>query len=77
MENVGIFYGHFVYFVVYLMVIWYIFTRIDILYKENSGNPALNLCMYSDANFFTVQLSCIPYELFRLNFPPNVWRIIM
>jgi hypothetical protein len=32
----GIFYGHLVHFV----VIWYIFTRFGMLYREKSGNPA-------------------------------------
>jgi hypothetical protein len=31
----GKFYGHLVHFV----VIWYIFIRIGILYREKSGNP--------------------------------------
>jgi hypothetical protein len=58
MENVGIFYVHFVYFtalenilwpfgifcghLVYFVVIWCIFPRFGILYKEKSGNPAAN-----------------------------------
>jgi hypothetical protein len=32
-----IFCGHLIYF----MVIWYIFTRFGMLYKEKSGNPVL------------------------------------
>jgi hypothetical protein len=35
MEDVGIFYGHLVYFV----VIWYIIPRFGMLYQEKSGNP--------------------------------------
>jgi hypothetical protein len=45
MEDVGIFYGHFVYIcygnLIYFMVIWYIFTRFDLLYQEKSENPEL------------------------------------
>jgi hypothetical protein len=36
MEDVGIFYGHLVYF----MAIWYIFPCFGMLYQEKSGNPA-------------------------------------
>jgi hypothetical protein len=55
MEDVGIFYGHLVYFKfglfyghwkyfmyghwVYFVVIWYIFSRFGTLYQEKSGNP--------------------------------------
>jgi hypothetical protein len=49
MENVGIFYGPFVYFtalwfflyghLVFFMAIWYIFPSFGILYKDKSGNP--------------------------------------
>jgi hypothetical protein len=35
MEDVGIFYGHWVYFA----VIWYIFPVFGMLYQEKSGNP--------------------------------------
>jgi hypothetical protein len=31
----GVFYGHLVHFV----VIWYIFSRLGMLYREKSGNP--------------------------------------
>jgi hypothetical protein len=49
MENLGILYDHLVNFtaigniyglLVYFVVIWYIFPRFGILYKEKSGNPA-------------------------------------
>jgi hypothetical protein len=48
-EDVGIFYGHFVYFTseryifghsVHFVVIWYIFPSFCMLYREKSGNPA-------------------------------------
>jgi hypothetical protein len=48
MGDVGIFYGHLVYFraleifychLVYFVVIWYIFPRFGMLYQEKSGNP--------------------------------------
>jgi hypothetical protein len=48
LENLGIFYGHLVYFtaignilwhLVYFVVIWYIFPRFGILDQEKSGNP--------------------------------------
>jgi hypothetical protein len=35
MEDVGLFYGHLVYF----MVIWYISPRLGMLYQEKSGDP--------------------------------------
>jgi hypothetical protein len=42
----GVFYGYLVYFVaswyIYIMVIWYIFPRFGMLYREKSGNPASN-----------------------------------
>jgi hypothetical protein len=45
MENVTIFYGHFL----YVMIIWYIlwlsgiiFSGFGMLYQEKSGNPAAN-----------------------------------
>jgi hypothetical protein len=44
MKDVGIFYGHLVYFPaisVYFMVICYIFSRFGKLYQKKSGNPAL------------------------------------
>jgi hypothetical protein len=48
--NIGIFYGHLVYFTVnlvyfvanwyaYFLVIWYIFPHFGMLYQEKSGNP--------------------------------------
>jgi hypothetical protein len=49
MENTGIFCGHLEYFTVLwyilwtfgnVVVIWYIFPRFGILYKEKSGNSA-------------------------------------
>jgi hypothetical protein len=48
MEDVGIFYGHLVYFTaiwymllpfVYFVVFWYIFPRFGMFYQEKSGNP--------------------------------------
>jgi hypothetical protein len=48
MEEVGIFYGHLVYFTPILKILWpfdifygnwYIFPRVGILYREKSGNP--------------------------------------
>jgi hypothetical protein len=55
MEDVGVFYGHLVYYaaiwyilwqfgifcghLVYCMVIWYIYSRFGMLYQEKSGNP--------------------------------------
>jgi hypothetical protein len=36
MEDVGIFCGH----MVYLMVIWHIFSCFGMLHQERSGNPA-------------------------------------
>jgi hypothetical protein len=47
-EDVGIFYGHFVFFrpngifcglLVHFEVIWYIYPRFGMLYHETSGNP--------------------------------------
>jgi hypothetical protein len=35
MENVGIFFGFFVYF----MAVWYIFFNVVLLHKDKSGNP--------------------------------------
>jgi hypothetical protein len=65
MENLGIFYGHLVYFMaiwsilllleifyahlVHFVVIWYIFPRFGILYQEKSGNPAYNHKLYQRA----------------------------
>jgi hypothetical protein len=53
MEDVGIFYGHLVYFTViwyilrsfglFLAAIWFIFSRFGMLYLEKSGNPATKL----------------------------------
>jgi hypothetical protein len=37
MDDVGLFYGHLVYF----MVIWYIFPHLGILHQGKSGNPGL------------------------------------
>jgi hypothetical protein len=40
--TVGLFYGHFCIFydhLVYFVIIWYIFPRFGIFYKEKSGNP--------------------------------------
>jgi hypothetical protein len=57
MEEVGVFYGHLVYFIifgifyghlVYFVVIWYIYPRFGMLYHEKSGNPdvlAFQACM--------------------------------
>jgi hypothetical protein len=54
MEDVGIFYGHFIYvfcghmvyfeaiWYIYLMVIWYIYPVLFFLYQGQSGNHALN-----------------------------------
>jgi hypothetical protein len=39
MENVGIFYGHLLHFV----VIWYIFPRFGMFYQAKSGNPRRRL----------------------------------
>jgi hypothetical protein len=44
MENVGSFCGHlecayYGHSVIYVVVIWYIFTRFGILHHEKSGNP--------------------------------------
>jgi hypothetical protein len=48
MEDVGIFYGHSVYFVVFCYILWTFgiargklvyFSRLGILYQEKSGNP--------------------------------------
>jgi hypothetical protein len=53
MEDDGIFYEHLVHFMVFcyilwtfekFLVIWYIFSRFGILYKEKSGNPADYFC---------------------------------
>jgi hypothetical protein len=44
MENVGIFYGHFVYFMAILYILWLfgiIFSRFGMLYQEKFGNPGL------------------------------------
>jgi hypothetical protein len=43
MEDVGIFYGHLIYF----LVIWYIFPRFGTLCKEKSGNPGSEQCAIS------------------------------
>jgi hypothetical protein len=54
MENVGIFYGHYIgigifrpkWYILWsfgnLVVIWLIFPRFGIFYPEKSGNPALD-----------------------------------
>jgi hypothetical protein len=42
MQDVGISYGHLVYF----MVIWYIFSRFYKSYKQKSGNPVQCLTIY-------------------------------
>jgi hypothetical protein len=39
-EDVGLFYGYLVYF----MVIWYVFPRFGVLCQEKSGNPAQDQC---------------------------------
>jgi hypothetical protein len=53
MEDVGIFYGHLVYFtaigvfcghLIYFIVIWYIFRGSSVLYQEKSGNPGRQKC---------------------------------
>jgi hypothetical protein len=51
MEDVGIFYDHFVYFTAKWYILWpfgavcghlvYIFPRFGMLYREKSGNPGL------------------------------------
>jgi hypothetical protein len=43
----GTFYGH----LVYIVVIWYIFSHFGILYREKSGNPE------ADLNFFREKFS--------------------
>jgi hypothetical protein len=50
-EDIGILYGHLVYFttiwyifghLVYFMIIWHVyFSRFGMLYQEKSGNPGL------------------------------------
>jgi hypothetical protein len=51
MEDVGIFYGHLVHFMVFCYILWTFgvvcgnlvyFSHFGILYKEKSGNPALS-----------------------------------
>jgi hypothetical protein len=51
MEDVGIFYGHLFYLLlfgifcdlfVYFIVIWYIFPRFGTLYQDKSGNPVVD-----------------------------------
>jgi hypothetical protein len=42
MEEVGIFCGHLVNF----MVIWDIFPRFGMLYQEKSGNPDVKVTLY-------------------------------
>jgi hypothetical protein len=49
MEDIGILYGHLVYFVpifcghlAYFMVIWYILSRFGMLYQKKSDRPASN-----------------------------------
>jgi hypothetical protein len=48
MENVGTFYGHFVYIIDIwyiswpfgnLVIVWYFFSRFGTLFHEKSGNP--------------------------------------
>jgi hypothetical protein len=38
LRQFGIFYSHLIYFI----AVWYIFTRLDMLYHEKSGNPDSN-----------------------------------
>jgi hypothetical protein len=46
LQPIIIFYGH----LVHLMVVWYIFSRFGMLYREKSGNPdpiaTYNSCGY-------------------------------
>jgi hypothetical protein len=48
----GTFYGH----LVYNVVIWYIFTRFDMLFQKKSGNPAWEpkKSQYDFRNYFLV-----------------------
>jgi hypothetical protein len=51
MEEVGLFYGHLIYF----MDIWYILPRFGIIYREKSGNHEYH-CYVSKAEF--INLHC-------------------
>jgi hypothetical protein len=61
MEDVGIFNGHLVHFV----VIWYIFPRLGILYREKSGNPGFPPFLVESSrkklNFFQARKKCDKY----------------
>jgi hypothetical protein len=52
----GIFYGHLVNFV----VIWYIFPRFGMLYREKSGNPVVYL---SSASYLTPLIANLFFEM--------------
>jgi hypothetical protein len=52
LEDVGIFYGHLVHFMVFCYILWTLgivpgnlvyFSRFGILYQEKSGNPDVDL----------------------------------
>jgi hypothetical protein len=69
-EDVGLFYGHLVYFV----VIWYIFPRFGISYQEKSGNPVLETIGFG--HFIEQWLKAYLHETLDVQrhvTPPLVW----
>jgi hypothetical protein len=72
MEDVSIFYGHSVYFV----VIWYLFPRFGMLYPEKSGNPDMDLSkkneMELQTNFRFICLACTVASHFSCQSAPTI-----
>jgi hypothetical protein len=59
---------------IYIVVIWYIFSRFGTLYREKSGNPATSYRLTDIVFSRTIRFLLAPFDDSETVFPANLGR---